>query len=140
MRVRLRIVHRNNNVITTSLVNTGFEADTPQLLIPINLARKLNLWERAINEGVIQTYGTVGGPVRLYAVPRSIEVSVVEDDLETRPVTADALISEIEREVLISDYLAGLLGIIIEDAREGLWRLRDDKGNKLRRTYTQQYW
>jgi len=42
--VKLRL--RKNSFIKEiiALVNSGYEAETPQLLIPINLAREFGLW------------------------------------------------------------------------------------------------
>jgi len=126
--------------LTVALVNSGFESDRPQILTPISLARRLDLWDRVLIEGSSQIFGTVAGLTRLYVLPSSIYVSIVEDDIETEPILSDTVISEIEREVLISDYLAGLLGIAVEDFREGLWRLRSDRNNRIRRSYKPQYW
>ncbi len=75
----------------------------------------------------------------MYVIPGAIEVQVVEDDVETELVRADAVVSPVEREVLISDYLAGLLGIMVDDFRLGLWRLRV-KPNVVRKSYEPQYW
>ena len=71
-------------------------------------------------EGGSQIFGTVAGPTRLYVLLSSIYVSIVEDDAEMEPLSLNAIISETERETLISDYLASLLGIAVEDFREGL--------------------
>ncbi|KUO79883.1 MAG: hypothetical protein AT718_01015 [Vulcanisaeta sp. JCHS_4] len=103
-----------------ALVNSGFESDRPQILIPISLARRLDLWGRVLIEGGSQIFGTVAGLTRLYVLPSSIYVSIVEDDAEMKPLSLNAIISETERETLISDYLASLLGIAVEDFREGL--------------------
>ncbi|MEM2684545.1 MAG: hypothetical protein QW114_03580, partial [Candidatus Nezhaarchaeales archaeon] len=59
----------------------------------------------------IVTYGTAGGAVKNYLIPGLVEVSVAEEDVKPKCV-ADVVISEIE-EVLISDKLAGKLGIIL---------------------------
>jgi len=139
VRVRLR-TKEGREELTVALVNSGFESDRPQILIPISLARRLGLWGRVLIEGSSQLFGTVAGPTRLYVLPSSLYVSIVEDDVETEPVLSDSVISEVEREVLISDYLAGLLGIAVEDFREGLWRLRSDGSNRVRRSYKPQYW
>lgn len=56
----------------------------------------------------------------MYVLPSSIYVSIVEDDAEMKPLSLNAIISETERETLINDYLASLLGIAVEDFREGL--------------------
>ena len=46
IRVKLRIksLRSNREVISSALVNSGFEAETPQLLIPRKLAVELGLW------------------------------------------------------------------------------------------------
>ena len=38
VRVRLRIRKTKREILTTALVNTGFESDEPQLIIPLRLA------------------------------------------------------------------------------------------------------
>ncbi|MGC8933298.1 MAG: hypothetical protein ACP5KE_05880 [Candidatus Methanodesulfokora sp.] len=43
-RVRLRIRAGEREIRTSALVNTGFETEKPQLLIPLRLARELGLW------------------------------------------------------------------------------------------------
>lgn len=82
----------------------------------------------------------MAGPTRLYVLPSSIYVSILEDDYETQPVLSDVVISDVEREALISDYLAGSLGIIVEDFRNGIWRISTDPSSKVRRSYKPQYW
>jgi len=53
----------------------------------------------------------------------TVKGSVIEQDLETREEFADIMVSEIE-EALISDKLAGKLGIIVEDMGGGLYSLK----------------
>lgn len=50
MRLRLRMRVGNRTVEEVSLLNSGFEAPTPQLLIPVNMARALSYghWPRAL--------------------------------------------------------------------------------------------
>ncbi len=137
IRVRLGIRSRfeeDKSVSVVALVNSGFEADTPQILLPAEIARRLGLHLRLL-EARIESYGTVAGPVRLYVLPGSVEVWVEEPDVASPRVVCDALISDVEREVLISDYLAGELGIIAEDFKLGYWRLRDDPERRLRKSY-----
>mgnify|MGYP001773257820 CR=1 FL=1 len=142
VRVKLRIRSRFEpvkEVITSALVNSGFEVDTPQILIPIKLAKELDLYSKLI-EARIESYATVAGPVRVYVLPSSLEVWLVEPDRETDKVVCDAVISDTEAEVLISDYLAGELGIIVEDFRKGIWRLSSDPPDKKRSSYPKQLW
>ena len=142
VRVKLRIKSRldpSRSVESIALVNSGFEADTPQLLIPVKLAEELGLARRLL-EARVEAYGTVGGPIRVYVLPSSIEVAIAEEGAPSKVIVADAVISEYEREVLISDYLAGELGIIVEDFKEGVWRLKTDPPDLKRRTHGPQYW
>lgn len=117
-----------------ALVNSGFEVDTPQILVPVEVARELSLYAHLL-EARIESYGTVAGPIRLYVLPSSAEAWVIEPDVESVHVVCDVLISDVEREVLISDYLAGELGIIAEDFKIGLWRLRGDPEGRVRESY-----
>ena len=44
VRVRLRVEVGGRVREVVALVNSGYEADTPQLMIPARLARELGLW------------------------------------------------------------------------------------------------
>jgi hypothetical protein len=142
VRVKLRIKSRLEagvEVETVALVNSGFEADAPEIVIPMRLAERLNLRSRLL-EARVEPYNTVAGPIRMYVLPSSIEVEVVEEDNRSPTVVCDAVISDTEIEVLISDYLAGALGIVVEDFRDGIWRLKSDPPTRQRRTYKPQHW
>jgi hypothetical protein len=142
IRVKVRLRTRQEPVSelsTVALVNSGFEADSPQILVPIRLAKELGLYGRLI-EARVESYGTVAGPVRMYVLPSSVEVWIEEPDAESPRVVCDALISDTEVEALISDYLAGELGIIAEDFRRGFWRLNNDPGSRRRTSYPPQRW
>jgi len=142
IRVRLGIRTRSEpskEIRVVALVNSGFETDTPQLVIPMKLAVKLGLHNR-LAEARIESYGTSAGPVRMYVLPQVLEVWVDEPDIQSDVIVTDAVISDLEVEVLISDYLAGELEIVAEDFRRGIWRLRADSSNKLRESYQAQRW
>jgi len=142
IRIRLGVRARFEprvEVRVVALVNSGFEADTPQLLVPMKLAVKLGLYQR-LPEARIESYGTSAGPVRMYVLPQALDVWVEEPDAESPVVITDAVISDVEVEVLISDYLAGELGLIGEDFRHGVWRLRTDQPGKQRSSYPPQKW
>jgi len=137
IRVRLKLKSRlglRKEIDAIALVNSGFEADSPQILVPVEIAKELDLYAHLL-EARIESYGTVAGPVRLYVLPNSVEVWIEESDARSPRVVCDVLISNLEREVLISDYLAGELGIIAEDFRVGLWRLKSDPERKIRESY-----
>ncbi|MET1100946.1 MAG: hypothetical protein ABWW69_00490 [Pyrodictiaceae archaeon] len=77
VKARSRLDHAREETII-ALVNSGFETDTPQLLVPMRLAEKLGLHNRLL-EARIEAYGTVGGPIRVYVLPSSLEVAIVEE-------------------------------------------------------------
>ncbi len=132
VRVRLRIkcLKTGKEVVTSALVNSGFEAETPQLLIP----RRLSLDPE---EAYLIEVGTAGGPVRNYLIHNTAEVFVETNDRVVGPVKCDIMISNLEYEVLISDRLGGELGIVILDLR-GKWRFSDE--DIVRETEKPQYW
>ncbi len=62
VRVKLRLEARRGGraAETSALVNTGFEADTPQLLVPRRLASELGLWSPPEDAFIVEV-GTAGG-------------------------------------------------------------------------------
>lgn len=139
VRVKIRIRNRatGDTIETSALVNSGFEATTRKLLIPHKLATELKLWPP--REVATKKFGTAGGEIGMPVIPESIEVKLVlERDMPW--IICDAVISFLEREVLISDKLGGALGIVIEDLAEGIWRHREDGYETKRQTYPPQYW
>ena len=139
VRVKLRIKSRYGGASeeTSALVNSGYEAESSQLLIPRVLAAKLGLWPPPPEAELIEV-GTAGGPTRVYLVRRAAEVWVITSNRVVGPVGADIVISSVEQEVLISDKLGGDLGIVILDLR-GKWRFSDEE-DVVRSTEPPQYW
>jgi len=132
VRVRLRVEGGGRVREVVALVNSGYEADTPQLMIPVRLARELGLWPPP-PDAREELFDTAGGPIRVWVVRRAAKVKVVTEDAESDPVEADLVISHLADEPLISDVLAGKLGIAVEDFLEGLWRFRWEPKEKARR-------
>ena len=127
VRLKLRIRADNRVVDAVALLKSGFEASTPQLLIPVDIAKALNLWPpEDAHEVVLET---AGGPL---FYPRKAVVKVVAGDAESREVLTDIIVSPIANEPLISDMLAGELEIAVEDFGKGLWRFRWEQ--KLRKS------
>jgi hypothetical protein len=138
VRVKLKIVSRSGKeVITSALANSGFEAETPQLLIPRSLAHELDLWPPPPDANLIEV-GTAGGPVRNYLIPKALDVYVLADNRTVGPVKCDAMISLIEYEVLISDVLIEELGVVLLAPKTGLWRFKDE--DRVRVSEAPQYW
>ena len=131
LRVRIRVGGRVVDCI--ALLNSGYESDTPQILIPLDLGEELGLWPppKGAREYI---FDTAGGPLRVWLIPRAGYVSVVAEDVESREVLTDIVLSPLADEALIGDVLAGELEIAVEDFARGLWRFRWESRDKLRRS------
>lgn len=134
MAVRLRLLIRRNNVAieAIALLNSGYEAPTPQLLIPINLARSLDLWPPQNALDVV--LDTAGGPLRAWLYPKAAKVKIVAPDVESKEVEVDIIVSPLAEEPLISDMLAEELEIAVESFGRGLWRFRWEPKEKVRKS------
>jgi len=133
--VRLKLRLKRGSLVkeALALVNSGYEAETPQLLIPVKLARELRIWPPP-SDATETVFGTAGGPLRVWIVPQAAEASVVADDAEPRWVLVDLVVSHMADEPLISDKLADELGIAVESFGRGLWRFTWEPKEKLRKS------
>ena len=140
VRVKLRIRSRasGRTVETSALVNTGFETETRQLLIPLPLARQLGLYPPPPDAPLVE-FGTAGGPVRNYVIRDALEAIVLAGDREVGPVACDAVISSLE-EVLVNDKLGEALGLVLLALGSGRWRFTDDPPQKVRSSEPPSYW
>jgi len=132
VRLKLRVKIGGREVEVVALLNSGYEAPTPQLLIPMNLAHILGL--DSIENYVEVEFETAGGPLRAWLYPRVALVKVVAEDVESREVLTDIVVSPIATEPLISDMLAEELEIAVESFGHGLWRFRWEHPGKLRKS------
>jgi len=144
VRVRVRIkslkgLKIGSSIEVSSLLNTGYSGSSPEVMIPVKLAENLGLWP-PISEAVESTYDTAGGPTRFYVVRSASLIQVVEEDRTSKEIAVDVAISPLEREVLLSDYVIGELGIIILNAYKGFWRFNDDPPEKVRFSERPELW
>jgi hypothetical protein len=141
VRVRLRLRSRASQRVieVTALVNSGFEAESPQLLIPTGLAKQLSLYPPPPTSSIVEV-GTPGGPARVFLVRDALEAWVVTGDREVGPRYVDVMISPVEEEVLISDKLAEEFGLVLLAIGSGKWRFADDPLDKVRYSEKPQYW
>ncbi len=139
VRVRIRIKSSRGEAETPALVNTGFETEEPEILLPVKLAEKLGLYPP--NQGsMLEEYSVVGGTTLIIKSSELAYVQVVVKDRETDLTEAVPLMSDKEDEVLISDRLASRLKISIDDPAEGTWRFRDDPTTKKRTSEQPKHW
>ena len=139
VRVKIRIKSSREETETPALVNTAFETELPEILVPVKLAEKLGLYPPK-RGSVLEEYGVVGGTTLIIKSSESAYVQVVVKDRGTDLTEAVPLMSEGESEVLISDKLASRLKISIDDPAEGTWRFRDDPSSKKRTSEPPKHW
>jgi predicted aspartyl protease len=125
VRVKVRVKYRGASLDLVALVNTGYETDIPEILIPMSAAEKLGLLPKLPDGTIIETYKTASGLMRVYRVGGGY-ASLLIGGVEERSVETYLVISEYTDEPLISDQLASGFGIVIEDPAKGLWRLRGE--------------
>jgi hypothetical protein len=141
VRIRLRIRSRTTGreLRAVALVNSGFETVKPQLLVPIKVTELLGLWPQIPRDYTVKDYMTAGGPARMHVLADEVEVSV-DVERSANPVISDLVISPFEEEILVSDKLAGKLGIVVYDFAEGIWRLQTDPEAVRRRSEERETW
>lgn len=130
VRLKLKVRVNGKTVVSIALLNSGYEAPTPHLLVSTDLAKELNLWPP--NGASEITLDTAGGPLRAWYYPRIAYVKVVAEDIESREVLSDIVVSPLASEPLINDMLAEELEIAVESFGKGLWRFRWEPKEKLR--------
>ena len=137
-RVKVRLKRGEKVIETSALVNSGFETDAPDIVVPVEVAKRLNLWPpKEISFTVLDTGG---GEVSTPYYESAIELELVLSDRESRKHLVNVIVNPHVHEVLLSDYVASMLGIILLDLKRGLWRLNDDPPNKIRETAEPEEW
>jgi len=120
VRVKVRVKYRSASLDLVALVNTGYETDVPEILVPVSVAEKLGLLPKLPEGTIVETYKTASGLMRVYRVGGA-DASLLAGDVEGRSVETYIVISEYTDEHLMSDQLASQFGIVIEDPAKGLW-------------------
>lgn len=137
VRVRLQLRRKGRGTVeAVALLNGGFETAEPFLLLPKALALKLFPDFPAGASGVRGE--TVGGMAALFLLSESVEVRARGGRGQGTIRSCRLLVSDIEREVLVSDSAIDALGISIESFGAGTWRFKGEK--KLRSSEQPQYW
>ncbi len=135
VRLRVRLEREGRSVETVALVNSGYEARGPEILVPAHIARELGTYPQLPPGSEVMEYVLADGSrSKMIRVKGAVRVSLVAEDRVEGPVTADLVIAEGAEEALISDKLADELGIAIIAVGEGLWCFRDELGRRVRRS------
>jgi hypothetical protein len=137
VRVKVRIKAGKEVEETVAAVNSYFETEEPEIILPLALAARLGVPFREDSEEI---YRTLGGPAIVFRSPRKVRVEVVTPDRKSPSVECRASVSEIWDEAVLSDKLTDRFGIVILRPGRGLWRFADEGGQKSRRSEKPEYW
>jgi hypothetical protein len=136
VRVKIEIKAGKNVIQSSAVLNTGFESDAPEVLIPFKIAEALGLHQKPKTQRLYQTADM--SPITLFCVPRGTKIRVVAEGKKTRYAPCVSVISERQNEILLSDKVIETFKIEIINAKKGLWRFRGEK--KIRYSPVPQYW
>ena len=133
VRVKAKIVNKKADITieTTVLLNTGYEAPTPRILLPEKLAEKLGI---ALGSEEVEAKTSLGLG-RLYDPKLKLLIEV-----EGRKAEAEVRISKAENEAVINDALIEALGLEIIKPKEGIYRFTDESPETKRKTVKPEYW
>ena len=124
--MRVRIKARGGEVTTTALLNSGFESDEPDIVVPERLAERLGLWPP--REAVMERVETAGGPTSVYYIREAAEIKLAGVEA-SEGKKVNVIVAPHVNEVLLSDYVIDELGITVVSFRRGLWRhVKDPAG------------
>jgi len=139
VRARVRLRSSGGEVVTVALASSGYEAEEPEIVLPVWVAERLGLYPRLPAGSEVREYRGVGGAVvSAFLVREPVSVSVLAGDREVGPAAATAVITPGEDEVILSDRLIDALGIVLLRPGEGVWRLADEE--LLRRSERPERW
>jgi len=105
---------------TAALLNGGFEAAEPHVLLPRRAFAHLYVHEPAgVATSEVQT---AGGPSDVLVVPDPIDAWVDGGDRSGPVAAVRILVSDAETEALVSDTAIDALGLEIKSHGRGIWR------------------
>jgi hypothetical protein len=139
IKVEIQAISGKTKVYSSTLLNSGFQGQEAQILIPARVARELGFLPRLPANALMQTFEAVAGSrIRLYTIADAVKVRAMAKGIETKPVICSVVISKTEREIISNDKLIDKLKIVLECPGKGLWRFRNH--HKIRRSAKAQYW
>jgi len=133
------VLRRGDRVVeAAALANSGYEAETTQVLAPRAVAEILGFWPPP--SGSETVFETAGGPLHVWVVPGACSAKVIAEKAESPEVVVDLVISPIADEILLSDKAISEFQIALEDVGRGLWRFRWEPKEVLRRSEPPKIW
>jgi len=118
-RVRVRLRREDKFVETSALLNSGFETDSPDVVIPVGVAKALGVWPPRL--GALVSMETGGSEIEVYLIEGGAHLELMLEDRRVEPVLVNLIVNPAVHEVIIGDYVASMLGIVLLDFKRGLW-------------------
>jgi len=137
-RVRVRLSRGAESLETSALVNSGFESDEPDVVVPVEVARLLGLWPPP-SDVELAELGTGGGDLAAPYYRMAARLELLAEGV-LRSLRVSIIVNPYVDEVVLSDMVVGELGIVLLDVKEGLWRLRRDPEGVERRSVEKEVW
>jgi len=94
----------------------------------------------AIKEVSFAIIDTGGGEISTPYYESIVELELILPDKKTKKEIVKVIINPHIHEVLLSDYVSSILGIILLDIKKGLWRLSDDPIDTIRKSTELEEW
>ena len=133
LRLRLELRRGALGTVVDALVNTGFIAEEPDVMLSVDVAERLGLWPlRNLNFETLAAR-TASGAAPVYRILEGLRARILIEDRNLDYVELIPVVSEFVDGVLLSDAAAARLGIVVLDPAGGLWCLRDEVGRIVRR-------
>jgi hypothetical protein len=129
IRINIEIQRRKGQQVvqTPALLNSGYESEIPELLLPAALAQRLGLSPDLPEEAQSISYETAGGITQMYRIEGALNVRALVQGRDTDTVICSAAISELEREAILSDAAIEKLCIEVFSPHSGKWKFIDEK-------------
>ena len=141
VRLKVKLQSTMGEVVTVALANSGFEADEPEVVLPIKVAERLGMYPKLPVESQVEDYKAVGGVlVKTFLVRGFVKIEVLTDDRNIGPVDATAVITPGEDEVILSDKLMDALKVVLLKPGEGIWKFVDDEEGVARKSERPERW
>lgn len=121
LKLRIKSKIKGSEVIEKGLVNSGYEAEAPEILVDSKIAKELGYYPKFPEGASIKTYTMAGSTeIKFIHIKDAVTVQVLTEDISSGEVSSDLVISEKESDILISDKLASKLNIVLLDIGEGI--------------------
>jgi hypothetical protein len=98
-RVKVRLKVKDRVFEGGALLNSGFEADTPDIIVPVHIARDLKLWPPST--GAVVTLETGGGEVTLPYYTSHATLELMLPDRRSKIVNVNIIVSPYVDEVIL---------------------------------------